>query len=246
MWLSTDPMADKYPSLSPYNYCANNPIKLIDPNGKEMDWYQDKNGHILWRDDVKDQNTTPGGGTYIGKTGNDILSFYKLNKKGGELSDKFTGIYHDGDSWKSSVFRQSNSFTIEADIGHGESTENNKNGLIFEGITFKAFGSRENTAKMQSYGGADVESGGYFSITYGEREYKASFRQSTEPSITSKGAIPFIAEISIPAKDVSTNNHFSKAEAIGGYSYNNYPLGNIPIHRPFFRAATFHHIWNNK
>ena len=36
MWLSTDPMADKYPSLSPYNYCANNPVKLIDPNGKEF------------------------------------------------------------------------------------------------------------------------------------------------------------------------------------------------------------------
>ena len=36
-WLSTDPMADKYPSLTPYNYCANNPIKLIDPNGEEID-----------------------------------------------------------------------------------------------------------------------------------------------------------------------------------------------------------------
>ena len=32
-WLSVDPLADKYPSLSPYNYCALNPIKVIDPNG---------------------------------------------------------------------------------------------------------------------------------------------------------------------------------------------------------------------
>ena len=37
VWLSTDPMADKYPSLTPYNYCANNPVKLIDPNGEEID-----------------------------------------------------------------------------------------------------------------------------------------------------------------------------------------------------------------
>ena len=31
-------MSDKYPSLSPYTYCADNPVKLVDPNGE--DWYQ--------------------------------------------------------------------------------------------------------------------------------------------------------------------------------------------------------------
>ena len=29
-------MSDKYPSLSPYVYCADNPVKLVDPNGEEM------------------------------------------------------------------------------------------------------------------------------------------------------------------------------------------------------------------
>ncbi len=33
-WLSVDPMADKYPSLSPYAYCAWNPVKLVDPDGE--------------------------------------------------------------------------------------------------------------------------------------------------------------------------------------------------------------------
>ena len=36
VWLSVDPMADKYPSLSPYVYCANNPIKLKDPDGRKI------------------------------------------------------------------------------------------------------------------------------------------------------------------------------------------------------------------
>ncbi len=36
IWLSVDPMSDKYPSLSPYAYCADNPIKLVDPNGEDI------------------------------------------------------------------------------------------------------------------------------------------------------------------------------------------------------------------
>ena len=35
VWLSVDPLAEKYPGLSPYNYCLNNPVRLVDPNGKE-------------------------------------------------------------------------------------------------------------------------------------------------------------------------------------------------------------------
>ena len=34
IWLSVDPMAGKYPSLSPYVYCYNNPILIKDPNGQ--------------------------------------------------------------------------------------------------------------------------------------------------------------------------------------------------------------------
>ena len=34
IWLSVDPMSDKYPSLSPYTYCANNPVRVVDPDGE--------------------------------------------------------------------------------------------------------------------------------------------------------------------------------------------------------------------
>lgn len=33
-WLSLDPMAEKYYSVSPYAYCANDPLDLVDPEGE--------------------------------------------------------------------------------------------------------------------------------------------------------------------------------------------------------------------
>jgi hypothetical protein len=35
-WLSTDPLANEYPSLSPYVFVGNNPINAIDPDGRRI------------------------------------------------------------------------------------------------------------------------------------------------------------------------------------------------------------------
>ncbi len=40
MWLSVDPMWEKYAGMSPYNYCMGNPVKMVDPDGRDV-----KNGH---------------------------------------------------------------------------------------------------------------------------------------------------------------------------------------------------------
>ena len=53
-WLSVDPMADKYPSLSPYAYCGWNPIRLVDPNGEEVADYYDIYGNYLGTDGIAD------------------------------------------------------------------------------------------------------------------------------------------------------------------------------------------------
>ena len=35
LFLSVDPLADKYAGISPYSYCAWNPVKLVDPDGED-------------------------------------------------------------------------------------------------------------------------------------------------------------------------------------------------------------------
>ncbi len=55
-WLSIDPLQGNYPNFSPYNFCLNNPVELIDENGK---WVRDQNGNLIVTIDkqlTKDRN----------------------------------------------------------------------------------------------------------------------------------------------------------------------------------------------
>ena len=69
IWLSVDPMSDKYPGVSPYVYCANNPVRLVDPNGEEISDHIDQYGKIIAHYDDNDN------GVYVhtnGTTKSDI------------------------------------------------------------------------------------------------------------------------------------------------------------------------------
>jgi RHS repeat-associated protein len=47
VWLSVDPMADKYPSMSPYMYLAGNPVMLVDPGGDSTVYFNNR-GQLLF------------------------------------------------------------------------------------------------------------------------------------------------------------------------------------------------------
>jgi len=94
MWLSVDPMADKYPNISPYAYCAWNPVKLVDPDGNEAmtndDWYKsttkNSNGDysVFWSPEnaqtisVNGETYTNIGSSYIHSTEQGV-TFYEQN-----------------------------------------------------------------------------------------------------------------------------------------------------------------------
>lgn len=60
-----DPLAEKYPDTSPYAFCANNPMNLLDDTG--LDWYMSRDGEFIWDNEVTSRKDTPYGGLYIGK-----------------------------------------------------------------------------------------------------------------------------------------------------------------------------------
>lgn len=66
LWTTVDPLAEKYYDISPYVYCADNPVILIDPDGK--DWIN-REGKIIWIDNVTSANDKDlrKGDTYLGR-----------------------------------------------------------------------------------------------------------------------------------------------------------------------------------
>ena len=65
-WLSVDPMADKYPSLSPYAYCAWNPIGLVDTNGMEYGGWDKVKRYVGGGLNIAAGGFTVLGGAFVG------------------------------------------------------------------------------------------------------------------------------------------------------------------------------------
>ncbi len=91
-WHTQDPHAENYLNWTPYNYVANNPLLLIDPNG--MDWFYykaegDDDARYHWHDGSEYEHTY----SYENEDGESVTKSITL--QGAEAVVVFDGYYNE-------------------------------------------------------------------------------------------------------------------------------------------------------
>lgn len=244
-----DPHAENYYSMSPYSWVDNNPMKIIDPDGK--DWIV-ANGtyNYQWRDDINAKSTMPEGYQYIGTTPTDILNHIGVNYNFPELSTNDIGmVAMDAELGKYAVshlvnVREKSNANITANISFDKNnaTENNVLGAIFNGISV-------NVSEVSSNSGVDGDmmGGGTVSVQYGNKAYNSALKTPEGSYVRKTGTTVTVSNINIPKSDLSANSKFSQIQVKGNWFVQK-PEGRTPVVRhalvPY--PISFKHTWTFK
>jgi RHS repeat-associated protein len=140
-WLSADPLQEKYPGISTYAYCNNNPVKYVDPNG--MEWEIDGINYEPGENCPEDasQSTKDKWSTmneiYADKNGKTIID--EMNKEGilfkvsseTSNSDGSASYRSNGDGTGGTIFmngKDKNVFLMSHEVFHGYQDMNGQSG----------------------------------------------------------------------------------------------------------------------
>lgn len=89
--MSVDPLAEKYPAWSPYNYVMNNPVNLIDPTGMGVeDWIRKKGGETwIWDENINSEEQISKNWEYGGSTKDEVNKKFESKDWLGRNTNKF-------------------------------------------------------------------------------------------------------------------------------------------------------------
>ena len=224
IFLSVDPMADKYPNISPYAYCAWNPVKLVDPDGKEVvdDWVKNKKtGRYEWRDNATSPNNTPDGYSYIGDD-DALLRDLNVRTDYNTQEDCTNGYSPDlGSNYAGFTrSRNCNDATIRVSVSiktdRKNTSSDNSNGITFNGINIYGYVNQwSKTASGETntiiYNGMLVIKGtnGFLS--------QSGFSRPSEACLSTAGTVPMRATVHIPP-DVMYQNTLTSANIKLGHA----------------------------
>ena len=199
LFTSPDASATSYPHLSPWSYCAANPIRNIDPTGN--DWvYNETTYQYEWIDGAT-KDKTPEGFRYVGFSKDDILTdlgfsrVYEIKNAyniafgiAGDLDA--LGIPMGGASVANGVV------TAEVLISKGKPQANNWSGIKFDGVRFTGILNQKALYTNSDY---ELMYNGGMTVSCNGVSGKGRFDNPTQPYIYTTGTVSKEAIVDIPA-----------------------------------------------
>ena len=228
-WLSVDPMADKYPGLSPYNYCAWNPIRLVDPDGEMI--VPNDDGWIVNHDEKTVAKIADNGGNY---------AQIEYNNNGETVNTLFSSIdnfIYQYESLGYTVNRSENQFkNIGIDIG--EETSLSGNAPIGMGITSDLIGEVGNAMYNEKNGTWIGKDGKVHSMSWGGNQYtggKNKFAKATAQRLKVGGKLLGFSSQIITAANIEMDYRSGNLTQFGRILEHGINIGSsIPLYGTVF------------